>query len=235
MPCKRASASLRVPATIRGQSHGAYVRPRILRCEPALTAGSGQSHTAHGIEITLGDHEACRRSICHRSRAVAVASSISSQSTFPIPQASGAMINGLHNGISTVGSRQTAVSWGGVLGGAREYRRVRVGCESGKHAWKWEGNVTGCDWVDSHGSSRLKQQVQCFDRKHAVVGARLDDFTVALRSGSVYALRLSLDRYAHPATSNIELNLAEGRESIAARFDGQGARLAPGDMRGALC
>ena len=163
---------------------------------------------------------------------VAAVSSISSQSTVPIPQASGAMVNGLRIGISTVGSGKLpsvgAEFWVALENTGDSDFVVNLGSMLGN------GKVMFPDAIrliltDPAGRTR---ELQYFDRKHAVVGARLDDFTVALRSGSVYALRLSLDQYSHPATSNIELNLAEGRHRIAARFDGQGARLAPGDMRG---
>jgi hypothetical protein len=37
------------------------------------------------------------------------------------------------------------------------------------------------------------RELQFFDRRYPGVGGRLDDFTVALRSGSTYVLRTSLD------------------------------------------
>jgi len=70
------------------------------------------------------------------------------------------------------------------------------------------------------------------DRYHGMAG-RVDDFTVALRSGSIYVLRLSLDQYWSPTTKEFALKLGAGRHRIAARFEGQGARFMNLDMQGA--
>ena len=60
----------------------------------------------------------------------------------------------------------------------------------------------------------------------------MDDFPVALRAGSVYTLRLSLNQYWSPATKEFELKLTDGRHRIAARFEGHGAETTNLDMTG---
>jgi hypothetical protein len=70
------------------------------------------------------------------------------------------------------------------------------------------------------------------DRRYPAIIGRADDFTVALRSGSIYVLRLSLDQYWSPATKEFILALADGRYRIVARFEGQGAKTDNLDMKG---
>jgi hypothetical protein len=74
--------------------------------------------------------------------------------------------------------------------------------------------------ADAQGRTR---ELRYFDRRYPGVAGRVDDFTVALRSGSVYILRLSLDHYSSAATGEVTLNLATGRHRMAARFDARGA------------
>jgi hypothetical protein len=83
--------------------------------------------------------------------------------------------------------------------------------------------------ADAAGKTR---EVRFSDRRHAGVSGRVDDFAVPLRSGSTYALRLSLDQYWSPATQESVLRLADGRYRIAARFEGQGAKAVNLDMQG---
>jgi hypothetical protein len=83
--------------------------------------------------------------------------------------------------------------------------------------------------TDPAGQTR---ELQFFDRRYPGVAGRVDDFTVALRTGSMYALRVSLDQYWSPATKEFELKLASGRHRIAARFEGQGAVAGNLDMQG---
>ncbi len=61
----------------------------------------------------------------------------------------------------------------------------------------------------------------------------MDDFTVALRSGSVYMLRISLDHYISPDAKESGLRMASGRYRIAARFEGRGAQTTNIGMEGA--
>ena len=67
------------------------------------------------------------------------------------------------------------------------------------------------------------RELQYFDRRYPGIAGRVDDFIVALRSGSTYSLRLSLDRYWSPATKEWDLKIAPGRYRIEALFDGRGA------------
>ena len=73
-------------------------------------------------------------------------------------------------------------------------------------------------------SRETTRELQYFDRRYPAIAGRVDDFIVALRIGSVYAIRVTLDRYWSPATKEFALKLARGRYRIEARFDGQGAR-----------
>jgi hypothetical protein len=74
--------------------------------------------------------------------------------------------------------------------------------------------------TDPQGGTR---ELQYFDRRYPGIAGRVDDFIVALRSGSAYSLRLSLDRYWSPATKEPDLKLPPGRYRIEALFDGRGA------------
>jgi hypothetical protein len=42
------------------------------------------------------------------------------------------------------------------------------------------------------------RELQFFDRRYPAVAGRVDDFTVALRARSIYALRVSLNQYWSP-------------------------------------
>ena len=75
--------------------------------------------------------------------------------------------------------------------------------------------------TDPAGTTR---DLEYFDRRYPGVAGRVDDFIVALRAGSVYALRVPLDRFWSPATKEFELNLARGQYRIESRFVGDGAR-----------
>jgi len=62
------------------------------------------------------------------------------------------------------------------------------------------------------------------DPRYPGVAGRLDDFTVALRTGSIYVIRARLEQYWSPETKEFSLKLAEGRNRVIARFEGQGPR-----------
>jgi hypothetical protein len=64
------------------------------------------------------------------------------------------------------------------------------------------------------------------------VAGRVDDFTVALRGGAMYAFPVSLDQYWSEATKEFGLKLTPGRYRILAQFDGTGARIPNLDMKG---
>jgi hypothetical protein len=62
------------------------------------------------------------------------------------------------------------------------------------------------------------------------VAGRVDDFTVALRRGSIYTLHVALSQYWSPATNGFGLKLPLGRSRIAARFEGHGAQFQNSDV-----
>ena len=83
--------------------------------------------------------------------------------------------------------------------------------------------------TDPSGQTR---ELQYFDRKYPGVAGRVDDFTVALRVGSVYTIRATLDHYWSPSTKEFGVTLTRGRYRILARFQGEGARTTNLDMPG---
>jgi hypothetical protein len=83
--------------------------------------------------------------------------------------------------------------------------------------------------TDALGKTR---ELHFSDKKYPAVAGRVDDFIVALRSGSIYVLRVSLDQYWSPATKEYVLTLSDGRYRIAARLEGQGAKSVNLDMQG---
>ena len=83
--------------------------------------------------------------------------------------------------------------------------------------------------TDAQGRIR---ELEFSDKRYAGVGGRMDDFIVALRSGATYILRLNLDQYWSPSTKEFELRLTPGRYTIAARFEGKGAKSTNTDMKG---
>jgi hypothetical protein len=83
--------------------------------------------------------------------------------------------------------------------------------------------------TDPAGQTR---DLQYFDRKYPSVAGRVDDFTVALRVGSVYTIRTTMDHYWSPSTKEFGVTLVRGRYRIVARFQGEGARTTNLDMPG---
>ena len=83
--------------------------------------------------------------------------------------------------------------------------------------------------TDPQGRSR---ELQYFDRRYPGIAGRVDDFVVALRAGSAYSLRLSLDRYWAAATKEWDLKLTPGRYQIEALCEGRGARSHNNDSPG---
>jgi len=83
--------------------------------------------------------------------------------------------------------------------------------------------------TDPSGQAR---ELQYFDRKYPRVAGRVDDFTVALRVGSVYTIRATMDHYWSPSTKEFGVTLTRGRYRILARFQGEGARTTNVDMPG---
>lgn len=66
----------------------------------------------------------------------------------------------------------------------------------------------------------------------ATVAGRLDDFTVSLRVGSVYTIRVAMDQYWSPSSKEFDVKLTRGRYRVLARFQGEGARTRNSDMPG---
>ena len=83
--------------------------------------------------------------------------------------------------------------------------------------------------TDAQGKTR---ELHFSDKRYPVIAGRVDDFTVALRSSSIYVLRVSLDQYWSSETKEYVLTLSDGRYRIAARLEGQGAKSVNSDMRG---
>jgi hypothetical protein len=83
--------------------------------------------------------------------------------------------------------------------------------------------------TDSQGKTR---EFQFEDKRYPAIAGRVDDYIVALRSGSVYVLRVSLDQYWSPEAKAFASTLADGRRRISARFEGQGAKAVNLDMQG---
>ena len=82
---------------------------------------------------------------------------------------------------------------------------------------------------DAHGTTRT---LEYFDRRYPGVAGRVDDFLVALRAGSAYEMRLSLNQYCSAATNEFDLRLPPGPYRIEARFEGDGAKATNEDTPG---
>lgn len=76
------------------------------------------------------------------------------------------------------------------------------------------------------------RELEYFDRRYPGIAGRVDDFTVALRAGSTYALRLSLHNYWSPGTKDDAIELPPGRHRMRARFEGKGVTITNLDMQG---
>lgn len=76
------------------------------------------------------------------------------------------------------------------------------------------------------------RQPQFSDRRYGGVAGRVDDFIVALRSGAIYVLRVSLDQYVSPHSKEFRVKLGDGRHRISARFEGRAAERVNLDMQG---
>ena len=157
----------------------------------------------------------------------------SSQLMFPSSQATGPSSRGLRLEVSPVGSGDLPAT------GAEFYVALENTADSdfvvnlgqmlanGKVMFPSAIHLT---LIDPAGRT---QDLDFSDPKYPGVAGRMDDFTVALRSGSIYALRVSLNQYWSPTTKTFAPKLGAGRHRIAARFEGQGARTVNLDMQGA--
>ena len=82
------------------------------------------------------------------------------------------------------------------------------------------------------GPSGQVTELKYFDRKYPGIAGRVDDFTVALRVGSLYTIRATMDHYWSPDTKEFGMKLTNGRYRIVARFQGEAERTHNSDMRG---
>ncbi len=76
------------------------------------------------------------------------------------------------------------------------------------------------------------RELHFFDRKHAGVGGRIDDYAVPIRAGSAYTLRLSLQDYYCPKSREFVLNLKPERYSVRVKFAGKGPQYLNVDTAG---
>ena len=151
------------------------------------------------------------------------------QSVSPDPQAWGSEVSGLRMGIAAVGL--TNAEAGTVFevslhnAGAQDFV-VNLGLmiANGKTMFPHAVRLT---LSDSAGTRKLE-----YGGQNPIRAGRIDDYVVALRGGSKYTLRVSLDHYFSPATKEYRLKLQPGRYRVAAQFEGKGAITNNADMRG---
>jgi hypothetical protein len=160
-----------------------------------------------------------------------VTAGLSAQSLTPDPQAWGSDVSGLRIGIAAV--RPTSAEAGSLF----EVSLHNAGSEDFvvNRGYMLANGKTMLPYAvrlilsDSTGSTR---ELEYGDQRHPLIVGRVDDYIVALRAGSKYMLRLSLDRYWSPARKEDELKLRRGRYRISAQFEGKGAITRNSDMLG---
>lgn len=64
------------------------------------------------------------------------------------------------------------------------------------------------------------------------IAGRVDDYLVALRAGSMYTVKLSLNQFYSPDTKEFELKVPAGKYLITANFEGHGAQAVNLDTQG---
>jgi hypothetical protein len=170
------------------------------------------------------------------SVAVAVAFSAppipSAQAPTATPRPFGASVNGVQLGISVtssgtaVGSRPEFEVALQNAGDSDFVLNLGTMLANGKVMWP---DAIRLMLIDPAGQGR---ELRFSSRKYAGVAGRIDDFTVALRGGSVYTLRISLADYWSPSTRDFDLKLANGRYKVAAQFEGRRATGVNLDMQG---
>ena len=161
---------------------------------------------------------------------VATAPRLPSQPVLPLPQEWGPSTNGLRIGISSLSSGNltaTGAQFSVALQNTGDSDFVVNLGHMLANGTVMFPEAIRLTLTDPTGKTRALRYVSA--RRSPVVAGRVDDFTVALQSGSIYVLRVSLNQYWGP---EFELKLAEGRHRIAARFEGQGAQSANLDMQG---
>lgn len=64
-----------------------------------------------------------------------------------------------------------------------------------------------------------------FDGRYPGVAGRVDAYIIPLRSGSMYGLKIGLDKFYSSSTNEIRSQLPSGRYKIRAQFEGDGAEV----------
>jgi hypothetical protein len=148
---------------------------------------------------------------------------MSSQSSVPASQAWGPSVDGLRIGISEIS--QTVTNDEPQFTVALQNTSntdfvVNLGfmLANGKAMFP---DAVCLTLTDPNGNTR---DLYFFDGRYPAVAGRLDDFTVALRSGATYVFPISLEHnYWAPATREYGVKLVPGRYRISARFEGRTA------------
>ena len=83
--------------------------------------------------------------------------------------------------------------------------------------------------TDAQGKTRV---FEFFDKRHASVGGRVDDYVVFLRAGSSYTLQLSLDQFWCQESKEFSIPLLSGDNYLTAQLEGSGATFVNLDMPG---
>lgn len=76
------------------------------------------------------------------------------------------------------------------------------------------------DITDANGKTR---SFEFFDGKYAAIAGRVDDYIVPLRAGSIYTLKIGLDKFYSSKENLIGSNLPAGKYQIIANFNGDEA------------
>ena len=69
------------------------------------------------------------------------------------------------------------------------------------------------------------RELQFSDKRYPGVAGRVDDYVVPLRTGSAYMVKLSLENFWCPKTSEFTLQLKPGKYAVRAEFTGQEAQI----------
>ena len=84
--------------------------------------------------------------------------------------------------------------------------------------------------TDPSGRARELRYFSQPERSPRMNPGKLDDYILALRSGSTYGFSLHLDEYWCPATKEFPLRLLKGQHRIQARLNAGVARMSKGDL-----
>ena len=76
--------------------------------------------------------------------------------------------------------------------------------------------------TDDNGKSR---KFDFFDGRYAAIAGRVDDYIVPLRSGSMYGLKIGMDKFYSSSTNEMGSKLPSGRYQLIAQFEGEGTEI----------